>query len=65
MVVFPGLPMRASLDRIDLDIAYFVAPRRRALTGEAASGFGWRGVFFDAERDRVSGPNPELASDVT
>jgi len=65
MVVLPGRPMRASLDRIDPDTAYFVAPRLRGLLGEGASDFGWRGVFFEAERDRVSGPNPALASDVT
>ena len=44
---------------------YLAAPRRCGLLGGAASGFGCLGAFLEAERERVSGPNPALARDVT
>jgi len=46
-------------------LPYLAAPRRCGLLGGAASGFGCLGAFLEAERERVSGPNPALARDVT
>jgi hypothetical protein len=46
-------------------LGYFAVPLRCGLVGDTASGFAWRGAFFEADRERVSGPNPALARDVT